>query len=147
MKKILFIVLPLLLVGGGVVGAAMMGVIHIPGLISAKKKAKAAAIYTETKEEEPIVQKKAPEPEVVPAVLEPPPDMEKGRRAVAKLWNEMEASSILAIVADWKDDELAEQLRYLAPDKTSELLGVMKADRASRLSKLIQLIVAKEKEA
>jgi len=145
MKKVLFIVLPLILVGGGVVGAAMMGVVNIPGLTPAKKKSLAAAQYAETKEEEPVAQRKDPEPEASIVPVEPPPDMEKGRRALAKLWNEIETTQIIAISADWKDDDLAEQLRYLAPDKVSEILEAMKPERASKMSKMIQEIVAREK--
>lgn len=145
MKKVLLIALPLILIGGGVVGAAMMGVISIPGVTPAKKKPMAAAQYAETKEEEPVVQRKDPEPEEAIVPIEPPPDMAKGRRSLAKLWNEIDAVAILAITEDWNDDELAEQLRYLAPDKTASLLASMKPERASKLSKLLQMILAKEK--
>lgn len=144
MKKVLFIGLPLLVIGGGVVGAAMMGAIDIPGLTPAKKKSNATAQYSEPPEESPVVQRREPAPEATPAAVEPPPDMVKGRKALAKLWNEIDAAKILEIVRDWQDDELAEQLRYLEPEKTAEVLGIMKADRASKISKLLQVIVAKE---
>ncbi|HRK20711.1 MAG TPA: hypothetical protein PLX06_02825 [Fimbriimonadaceae bacterium] len=147
MKKVLLIVIPLLLVGGGVVGAAMMGVINIPGLTPAKKKANAVAQYAEEKEAEPLVENAPPSDEPEPTVVLPeaPPDLEKGRRSLAKLWNEMEAATLIAIVADWKDDELAEQMRFLDPEKTAELLSNMKPDRASKLSRLLQDIAAREK--
>lgn len=149
MKKILFIVLPVVLIGGGAVGAAMMGVINIPGLTPAKKKSAATAQYTEEKEAEPMVENSPPEEEMPPAPIaeaEPPPDLEKGRRGLAKLWNEMEVPTLIAIVADWKDEELAAQLRYLEPEKTAELLSGLKPGRASKLSRLLQEIVAKETE-
>lgn len=145
MKKAIFIVLPLLLVGGGVVGAAMMGVINVPGLSPAKKKAAATKLYTEEKEEEPVVKREAP-----PENVEPPkPDMVRGRKALAKLWNEMDSTVIAQIAADWKDEELAQQLQYLQSEKTAEVLTTLaasKPERASKVSKLLQEIASKPPE-
>jgi hypothetical protein len=139
MKKALLILVPLLLVGGGAVGAAMMGIVQIPGLSPAKKKANAAAAYGEQPDEAPVVKKEpAPEPET------PAPDLEKGRRALAKLWNEMDPKTLLPIVESWKDEDLAHQLRYLEADLTATLLAGMKPDRASRLSRSLQAIAAVE---
>ncbi len=142
MKKILMIVVPVLLIGGGVVGAAMMGMIDIPGLSPVKKKAKAAASYTEAKDEKPLV-KKNPPAEPKPAETKPPElDLDKGRKKLAKLWNEMDAASILLIAADWKDDELAQQMKFLDASKASELLAQMKPAQASKISKMLQKLHA-----
>lgn len=140
MKKILLIVGPLLLVGGGVVAAAMMGMIHIPGLSPEKKKQKAAALYTETKEDPAPVAQKEPEP-TPPAAAEAeaaPLDLDKGRKKLARLWNELEPGQILEIAADWKDDDLAKQLRFLDAGKAAEVLALMKPPQASKISKLLQ---------
>lgn len=142
MKKILMIVVPLLLVGGVVVGAAMMGMIEIPGLSPAKKKKAAVAVYTEAPETKPLAKKDPPKPETPPAEPAPELDMDKGRKKLAKLWNELDAATILAIAADWKEDELAQQIRYLDPAKASELLGAMKPVQASKISKLLQKLHA-----
>jgi hypothetical protein len=71
-------------------------------------------------------------------------DLEKGRRALAKLWNEMDPKTLLPIVESWKDEDLAHQLRYLEADLTATLLAGMKPDRASRLSRSLQAIAAVE---
>jgi flagellar motility protein MotE (MotC chaperone) len=140
MKKILFIVAPLLLVGGGVVGAAMMGVISIPGLSPAKKKSQAAEQYTEPKEE-PVVKKPPPKEEEKPAE----PNLEKGRQELAKLWNELEPTIIVGIVEKWSEEDLARQLRYLETEKSAAVISLMKPERASKVSKVLQVLGASGK--
>jgi len=135
MNKAVFIAVPaVLVIGGGVVGAAMAGLIEIPGLTPEKKKEKSAALYTEDKEETKPIAKKQVHKKGDPI----PPDVVKGRKELAKLWNEIESKDLVLIVEKWPDEQLAHQLRYLDVDKTAEVLSLMKADRAAKLSKTLQ---------
>lgn len=138
-KAVLIAVPAALVVGGGVVGAAMAGLIEIPGLTPEKQKQKSTALYTEDKEEtKPSVKKqntKEREPQKKESI---PADLVKGRKELAKLWNEIESKDLVLIVAKWPDEELAHQLRYLDVDKTAEVLALMKAERAAKLSKTLQ---------
>lgn len=142
MNKAILIAIPaaVLVIGGGIVGAAMTGMIEIPGLTPENQKEKSTALYTEEKEanSKPI-KKRAPKKE------EPiPPNMDKGRKELAELWNEVESPVLAKIVAKWPDDELAFQMRYLDTDKTAEVLSLMEAKRAAKLSKVLQSLGAVE---
>jgi flagellar motility protein MotE (MotC chaperone) len=134
MKKVILIVLPLLIIGGSVVGLGMAGVVNIPGLTPKKQ---AAA---------PVVEAKKPEPkkEVAKKPKEAPKaksgDPAKGQEAVAKLWNEMEMKSLLPITEKWKDAELAPILAKMDNEKVVELLSGMKPKRAVALTRAIQKI-------
>lgn len=133
MKKVILIVLPLLIIGGSVVGLGMAGVVNIPGLTPKKKAA-------------PVVEAKKPEPkkEVAKKPKETPKtksgDPAKGQEAVAKLWNEMEMKSLLPITEKWKDAELAPILAKMDNEKVVELLSGMKPERAVALTRAIQKI-------
>ena len=141
-KAILIAVPAVLVVGGGVVGAAITGMIEIPGITPEKQKQKSDALYTEQKEDaasQPLAKKKPPKKE------EPiPPDVVKGRKELAKLWNEVESPVLAKIVEKWPDEQLAHQLRYLDVDKTAEVLSLMKSERAAKLSKTLQSLGAVE---
>lgn len=142
MNKAVLIAIPVavLVVGGGVVAAAMAGMIEIPGLTPEKQKQKSAALYTEDTEQpsKPTKKKAAKKEEPIP------PDVVKGRKELAKLWNEVESKDLVAIVAKWPDEDLAHQLRYLDVDKTAEVLSLMKSERAAKLSKTLQSLGAVE---
>ena len=142
MNKAVLIAVPVavLVIGGGVVGAAMTGMIEIPGLTPEKQKAKSADLYTEDKDPTttPIKKRKPKKEEPIP------PDVVKGRKELAKLWNEVESPVLAKIVEKWQDEPLAHQLRYLDVDKTAEVLSLMKPERASKLSKTLQSLGAIE---
>lgn len=141
-KTVLIAVPAVLVVGGGAVGAAITGMIEIPGLTPEKQKEKSAALYSEDREDtssNPVAKKK---PLKVEDAI--PPDLVKGRKELAKLWNEIESKDLVKIVSEWPDEELAHQLRYLDTDKTAEVLALMKADRAAKLSKTLQSLGAVE---
>ena len=149
LKIVLFVVLPLLLVAGGVVGCAFMGIVNIPGL-TPRKKAKAvatnAALYADTKapvekkpETKPKVAKKPP----VKAVEEAPkPDMDLGAKRIAKVWNEMEVKKLSKIIADWKDEDVARAFSKMDTGKAAEVLADIPAPRASKICELMQLQAA-----
>jgi hypothetical protein len=139
-KTVIIAIAAVVVIGGGVAGAAMMGLIQIPGLSPAKKKAVAAALYAEEETKAP-----APKVQETPTAEEPLlGDIVKGRKELAKLWNEMEAVVLVKIVEKWDDGELAHQLRYLDVDKTAEILALLKPDRASEISKRLQQLGAVE---
>lgn len=140
MKKILIFVVPLLVVGA-VVGAGVMGLVPIPGLSLAKKKAAAASLYSEAKDESAPVAKRPKKEE--PRPLEP--NLEKGRAELAKVWNELEPAVIVAMAEKWPDEDLARQLVHLETEKTAAVLSLMKPDRASKISKVLQVLGAEKK--
>jgi hypothetical protein len=155
MKKLLLIGLPALLVlgGGGVFGAAKMGLVQIPGLSPAKKKALAANQYAadskaappHQKQEKPRSAQKADAP-LKKKPLPPTEDAAKGRAKLASLWNEMKVEDLLAITKEWKIEELAAQLEAMDGEVVAKYLSSLaKADpkRASSLSKAIQKLAAK----
>lgn len=65
--KALFIITPILLVGG-IIGAGFMGIVPIPGITPKKAEAKANALYTEGAEQPATEQ----EPSVEEEKIEPP---------------------------------------------------------------------------
>lgn len=151
-KLVLFIVLPLLLVGGGVVGAAFMGVINIPGLTPAKKGKLAhgaQSMYGEQAKVEPA--KPAPprpkkEVATKPPAEPPKPDMDLGAKKLAKIWNEISVDGLMKIIEKWSDEDVARVLAKMDTSKVAQLLASLasskKAERAGKLSELMQLQAA-----
>lgn len=141
-KTLVLILLPVLLIGG-VAGAGFMGFINIPGL-TPKKPAKAAKLYTEGEDGKskttvkPAAVKSTPPPKPRPKPAATAPDVEAGAKRIAKLWGQIETPKLLAMVADWKDPDLARVMGYLDAAKAAELLAAMDPKRASRLSQEIQ---------
>jgi hypothetical protein len=147
LKLILFIVLPVILIGGGIVGCAFMGIINIPGLTPKKKAhslAKSAQMYGE--QPTPEVPKEDPKKDVKkvdpPKKEEPKPDLELGAKRLAKLWNEMDVKTLTNIAKTWKDEDLARILSKMDNAKAVELLSALDAARASKISEIIQLQAA-----
>lgn len=134
MKKVILIVLPLLIIGGSVVGLGMAGVVNIPGLTPKKKPAPTVAAKKIEEKKAPAPKKPKPAPTVKAA------DPTKGEEAVAKLWNEMDMKALLPITEKWKDAELAAILSKMDNEKVVELLSAMKAERAVTLTRAIKKI-------
>ncbi|MEQ1822872.1 MAG: hypothetical protein ABL949_10190 [Fimbriimonadaceae bacterium] len=137
MKKLIFIVMPILFIGGGVALAGRMGFINIPGLTPPKKKLadlrKKAAVPTEG------IKKAAPK--------EPEPEVSKenpaaGQEKIAKLWDEMDALKLVALTEKWRPRELAPVLLKMDSGKVTELLSEMKPERSSEISREIQRLAA-----
>lgn len=153
--KAVLIGIPLvvILAGGGVFGAARLGFLQIPGVTPPKKKANAqlygeaaSKLYGEQKEEagksKKPVQAASQSPAPKTPRLTPKPthreDPERGAEAVAEVWGSMENEKLIALMSDWNDADLARVLRVMEPRKTAELLALMEATRASRLSREMQ---------
>lgn len=135
----------LVLGGGGVFGAAKMGIIKIPGLTPVKKKNNAMALYGD-KGAKPVAKKdveppKKSEPEE-PAKPIPKPthkiDPEVGAQKVADLWSAMEPTKVAEIAKDWKDVELARVLALMDDAQSAAVLGSLEPSRASKVSVEIQ---------
>lgn len=147
MKKVLIIVLPLLLIGGGVVGAGLMGVIKIPGLTLAKKPTtlygEAAKLYGEPKDEvaqaEPEATPKKPKREDKPkTVAEQQIDPEVGAKKLAGVWNIMSPEQLAPIASSYQDNELARVLSQMETEQVARLLALMDPKRAAKLSQELE---------
>ena len=145
MKKLLFILLPVV-IGGGVVGAAMLGLIHIPGLTPTKPKANlyaADAPYSEKDEPPPI----APKPEAkrkappAPPSAEPQPDLQSAAKKVARVWNDVPAAELARICKGWKDAELARVLLAMDPEKSAAVIAEIAKSEPARASQLSQAML------
>jgi hypothetical protein len=154
------------LVGGGVVGMAMMGVIDIPGLSPAKKKIAAAGQYAGDKESKQADAagaysgdkdgKAAATVEVAPPKKAPPAkpkaakplfviDPVVGRKKVAKLWNEMSVDSLQKMIGSFKGPDLPRILAIMDAGKVAKLLEKLDPAKAAKLSKDIQAEASKVK--
>lgn len=146
MKKILLIVLPILVLGGGFVGLAIAGVIKVPGLTP--KKAKAAPLYGEAKDKVEEKPKAAPKPKPTEAPAKPAEkpadkmDPEQGAKKLAGLWNSVPTDKLLEITKQFKDPELARVMVAMDPEKVSELLAAMDAKRSAKLSQELQRVAS-----
>lgn len=143
----LVLVLPIL-IGGGALAAAKMGVIKVPGLTPAKQVANAANAYDEKNEKLELEVQTPPDKEEekeVPKKLaavkpqEPKTDPEAGAKKLAGIWNNMEPTQIVTISASYKDDDLAFVLSKMEPEVVAEVLVAMPdPKRAAKLSQQIQ---------
>ena len=141
MKALIFI-LPAIAIGIG--GAAMTGMINVPGLSPQKAKPKVAAKIeppAAKPEPAPPLEKSEPPPKVV-AKEEIAIDPDLGQRQLAKLWREIETPKLLVITAKWKDAELAGVMTKMPAAKNAEILSAMPPARASRLSREIQSLAS-----
>lgn len=152
-NKTLLIAIPLALVviGGGVYGAATMGLLKIPGITPKSKMGKIAKLYGEAGgkmygEDKDKFAASIPKRKPRPETPKPTPkatytvDAAKGAAAVAEVWNGIDTPQLVAIVKDWKDEELALVLANMDSGKASELLAAMESKRASKVSQELQAL-------
>jgi len=160
MKKGLFILLPIIVLGVGV-ALVFTGIIKIPGLNLGPQKKKAALLYTGDKDtlgkdkgktvakkDSPPAKTPAADTTQTPPAKTPPPKgnptltienkPEVGAKKLAKLWNEIDASALKDITKDWKEKDLAGVLMKMDNGKVAEFLGILDAKRASNLSRELQ---------
>lgn len=142
MKKVLFVLVPLILIGGTVVGFALTGKVVIPGLtpkrfLAQKANPAAPPVSPNAKKDEKVAKEtKKPEKKEKQA------DPQQGNAALAKLWNSIDAEQLSEIVANWKTNELAQVMIHMEPSKQAELLSTVKPNKASELSRAIQKLSA-----
>jgi hypothetical protein len=153
--KPLFIVVPILLIGG-TVGAAFMGVINVPGVTPAKKaeaKAKPNAEPEQTAEgsesepSEPTDVDQAPIETDEPSLTEDKPatpqsDPVQGAKALAKYWDAIETNRLLPITDTYSEPDLARILIHMQKSKVAEILGAVTPDRAAKLSRELQKLAS-----
>jgi flagellar motility protein MotE (MotC chaperone) len=139
MKKVMFLFVPVFLIGA-VAALGLMGILKIPGLTPAKKKAVVAASSA------PISATVA-KPTLTPARVEPKAavakvalsmDVDKGAKKLGQLWNEVETPKLVELLKQWKDADAARVLGQMDASKVAELLSQMDAKRAAGLSQLIE---------
>ncbi len=154
-KKGLLIAIPVLLVlgGGGFYGAAVTGLLKVPG-ITPKAKLSAAKMYGEGANKmygegkDSKVASVKPRPKAKPKPTPKPrpthlDDPVKGAAAVAEVWNGMEPAQLIKIVADWSDSDLALVMAGMDTTKASELLAGLPPKRASNVSRAIEAYASK----
>jgi len=145
MKKVIFIVLPILLLGGGFVGLAIMGVVNVPGL-TPPKKAKPAPEYGEAKDKDLVAEAKPKTPNPKTPILKPKgapeTDPEKGTKKLAQLWNNLPAAKLADVAKEFQDKDLAPILVAMDPEKVAELMGMLDAKRSAKLSKELQRVAS-----
>lgn len=157
MKKAIIFLLPLVLLGvGGFL--VFTGKVKIPGVnLGPKQKAndlyaadKANSLYTADKDgkstavakneppkkETPKKDDKKTPPKVVVDAFENKPEV--GQKKLAKLWNEMEPTTLSGITKDWNEKDLAGILVRMDTAKVAEFLSSLDPKRASKLSRELQ---------
>ena len=152
MKSWLIVLLPII-VFGALIG---MGIMKVPGINDkpAKKIAKKAPAPVPAPDATaavpqptpalaaPSAQATTPGALAKPDPTKPTVDPSKGNARLAKLWNEMDAAALVGITEKWKDEDLAQVLAVMDNGKVVELLGQMKPERASVLSKELQKLAS-----
>lgn len=139
MKKVLLILIPLIIVGGGsFVGLAMAGRVKVPGLTPKHLMGTAKKVEEEQKEPPPKVETKKVTPK-------PTSNPEAGVSAIAALWEGLDSEKLAEITKPWKVNELALVLMKMEPKKVSNLLAEVDPKRASEISKEIQRLAAEVK--
>ncbi len=154
------------LIGGGIAGAAVMGLIKIPGLTPNSKSAslygEAAKLYgegsdlqielkkheepkekSEDKSKEPSKDKK-PAPKTPPAPPKAPPeyttDPDLGAKKIATVWNSIKPDKLAPIVEEYNDKDLALIFNKMDAKKVATLLAELEPKRAALISKQMQTL-------
>jgi len=143
MKKVLFIMVPLILIAGVGITLILTGAVKTPlaDSILKKKKPPVASLAPETKSAGTTPRTKhedaPPQPRKKPSGI-PTVDPNEGARALAATWNEVETPKLVAILKTWNDPDIARILVEMEPAKVAEILGTLAPDRASKLSKMVE---------
>jgi hypothetical protein len=135
---VVLILLPLIL-GAGAVGAALAGLINVPGL-TPKKQTAPGLTGGKPQEAQPAPSAKAPARRLQPTVkIETvAKDAERGDKKLASLWNNLPADRLVRLASDYSDEDLARVVLAMDPEKAAELLAGLEPKRAALLSKKIQ---------
>ena len=136
--KALFIIVPILLVGGAF-GAAKMGVIQVPGIspkkVEAKKQGEPNAeqnqpVDAETMDQTDLTEptdSAAQQPQIQPAIeqTETPTDPEAGAKALAKYWDAIPTNKLVPITDTYSEKDLALVLQFMQKPKVAEIMGAI----------------------
>lgn len=143
-KYALFLIVPILLIGGSIIGLALTGTINIPGLTPAKHKQTSKQINKDASKPPPVTPTPKKDPKPGPTPTKPASamtiDTEKGAAELADLWSEVDdpKTTLVPILKDWKDDDIAHVLLKMDSDKAAAILFALPTDRASKISKLLE---------
>lgn len=121
----------LVVLGGGVFGAAKFGLVNIPGLTPkppAKKKEEPKA--------PPAKPKARPKP-ASPAAAQEAPKGPPPEKKVAQIWNEVPPERLVALAAEFEDVELARVLLYMDGERAAQVLASLEPKRAAAVSRLV----------
>ncbi len=155
MKKVFLIFGILVLLGGVVAGLGVFGILKIPGLTRSNKPKLVASKNTKSSAPPPAIKPSPPPPkktqppvETKPIAKPPAPvsDPTKGAESLAGLWNAMDATKVMGIVADWKDADVAKVFLQMDPEKVASILSILPPKRASKISALVEKQASIEKD-
>ena len=150
--KPLLIILPILLIGG-TIGAAYMGVINVPGVTPTKAKAAnpeeaqpgeeeatQEQSTSETTEDFQAASPSSPNSQTaeLPNSQTSMPDAAQGAKALAKYWDEISIQKLIPITDAYGEKDLAQVLFFMQRTKVAELLSSVTAERAAKLSRELQ---------
>jgi len=142
-KKLIFILLPLIILGG-VAGLVFTGIIKTPwtAKVAHKKNGKEdKPVVDEAKADAPVsVAKTEEEPpkRIVAAKPKATQDPDKGAKKLAKTWDEVDTKKLVDILKTWKDPEAAQILVNMDTAKVAEILSALDTERAAKLSRVMQ---------
>lgn len=151
MKSMIPVILVVLMIGG-IYGAATQGILKIQGitpkkLMQVKKAAPSAQDASKPadpapKKEEPKVTAKVT-PALSPSAPKPAPpktDLDKGAEKLAELWNELETETLLKVSADWSEPDLVRVLSKMDSGKVVAYLSAIAKDKPAKASKLSKFL-------
>jgi hypothetical protein len=154
--KPLLIILPILIIGG-TVGAAYMGVINVPGVTPTKIEAATTAEAQPTEEEATQEQSTSETTEDFQSTAPPNPNSQtpelpnsqtaepnaaQGAKSLAKYWDEISVPKLVPITETYGEKDLAQVLFFMQRSKVAELLSSVSADRAAKLSRELQQLAS-----
>lgn len=130
MKGLVIAAVALVVVGGGVFGAAKMGLVKIPGISPPPPKKK----EEKPQAKPPAKPKAAPKSlaRATPVADGPPPE-----KKVAQLWNEIPAERVVLLAAEYQDAELARVLLHMDGERAAQVLAGLEPKRAAAVSRLV----------
>jgi flagellar motility protein MotE (MotC chaperone) len=133
MKKVLLILTPLLLIGGGVVGAHFAGLVKIPGLPAVKKPQakkpnkdvaeKPVKTASKPKADSAAKPKLTPKTAVKTSTVSVQP--ERGAKRLAKVWSQMKPGVIAKLTERWNEKDLAQVLAQMDANQVALLLDAI----------------------
>jgi len=128
----------LLVLGGGVFGAAKAGIVNVPGVSPPKKPPASAEKPKASKppSTKPVERAKQSPPTSPTRAKEEAP-MVPEEKKVAQIWNEIPAETLASMARQYKDPELARVLVHMDTEKAAQVLGTLEPKRAAEVSRLV----------
>jgi hypothetical protein len=163
LKKLLFVLVPLVVIVGAVVGLGFIGVLNIPFVtpnlfgkpVSASTNATGGLLYALGKPVQQLAQEadeQVQAAERAAARQTPPPaapksDPETGNAKLASLWNGLEPDELAKVTANWKLPALAQVMLKMDEDQVTKYLATIDPKRADAVSRAIQIAASAVQKA